>query len=153
VTSIEAELELGEVALDIRSAYRFVSTRNGRLEITKQSVHPFQRRDFFRLLGFAGRDDGCVRCATARDGTKAAQPIRDDMRSSDEVIACHGLDRGAIMSFDEMDQNTARSTFGRGLHRDHERDLVGASPATFAAVGLTLLAAENGIIHLDAAPE
>ena len=139
MTSIEAELELGEVALDIRSAYRLVSSRNGRLEIAEQSVHPFQRRDLFRLLGFAGRYDRCVRCAATRDGTKAAEPIRDDMRSSDEVIACHGLDRGAIMSFDEMDQHATRSTFGRGLHSDHERDLVGASPPALAAVDLTPL--------------
>ena len=87
------------------------------------------------------------------DGTIAAESIRDDMRSSDEVNACHGLDRGAIMSFDEMDQDAARTTFGRGLHRNHERDLVGASPPAFAAVDLTPLAAENGVIHLDAALE
>jgi hypothetical protein len=44
------------------------------------------------------------------DRAKAAGPIRDDVRSRDEVIACHGLDRGPIMSFDEMDQDAVRST-------------------------------------------
>ena len=75
------------------------------------------------------------------------------MRSSDEVIACHRLDRGAIVSFDEIDQDAARSAFGRGLHRDHESDLVGASSPAFAAVDLTLLAADNRVVHLDTALE
>jgi len=36
---------------------------------------------------------------------------------------------------------------------NHERDFVGGSPAPFAAVDLTVLTAENGVIHLDAAQD
>ena len=72
------------------------------------------------------------------------------MRSSDKVLARHGLDRGAVMSFDEMKEDAARSAFGGGLHRDDERDLVCASAPALAAVDLALLAAENGVVHLDA---
>jgi hypothetical protein len=74
----------------------------------QQSVHPLQRWDLFRVLGFAGRDDRCVLRTGLLDRAKAAEPIRDDVRSRDEVIASQSLDRGPIMSFDEMDQNAAR---------------------------------------------
>jgi hypothetical protein len=57
------------------------------------------------------------------------------------------------MSFDEMDEDAASSALGGGLHRDDERDLVCASTPTFATVCLALLAAQNRIVHLDAALE
>ena len=63
----------------------------------------------------------------------------------------HRLDRIAVMSFDEMEKDAARSAFGGSLDRDDERDLVCASAPTLAALCFALLAAENRVVHLDAA--
>ena len=81
VASVEAELELSEVAPDVRAPDRLVGSSDSGLQVAEHGVHPFQSWDLFRLLGFACRDDRRVRCAGSRERTKATETIRDDMRS------------------------------------------------------------------------
>ena len=151
-TAVEAILELGEIAEYIAHSDRFQSSHDRRFDIPEHGIHPAETWEFLGM-SVLGRDHGRMRAAGFRHGTEAAEPVRDDARRGLQMRLRHRLDLGAVVNLHDMQQQTQRPPVIAGLDGHDERGLVGPRTPTFAAIQLAFLAAEHGIVHLDATVE
>lgn len=79
--SIEAPLELGEVARNVRPADRVAGSSDCSLQVSEDSVHPAEAdQGLGAACGGLGHDHGFVQAAGFGDGGKAGKPVGDDAR-------------------------------------------------------------------------
>lgn len=93
---------------------------------------------------------------TQRTQVKVSErPLRvgDDARGRCQIHLRDARGLVPIVVGDGHERQALRPTIDAGCDRDHERGLVWPSGTAFSTLGLTLLPAQDRVVHLDAAVE
>ncbi len=129
--------------------------RDQSLDNPEPSTHgPAKARQGLRASRQCMRDDnGLVPAAGSGYGREAGKPVRDDAGGGREMRLGHALDLVTVVRRDGKQREPLRMSFVAGRDGHDERDFVRASTSALAAVQLALLAAQDGVVHLDTAVE
>ena len=146
VASVETVFEFGEVAGHMLVTDGTVSASNGAFDVPEGSVDPLERG---RQGGLAARscDDRLMDAPGFADAGETAQAVTDDGAGGIEIALCQGHDFGTAETLYPAQLQADWLPLRRGFDRSHNRRLAGRTTATLATVPL---AAEIGVVHLDA---
>ena len=146
VASVETVFEFGEVAGHMLVTDGTVSASDGAFDVPEGSVDPLERG---RQGGLSARscDNRLMDAPGFADAGETAQAVTDDGAGGIEIALGQGHDFGTAETLYPAQLQADWLPLRRGFDRSHNRRLAGRTAATLATVPL---AAEIGVVHLDA---